>query len=203
MLEIDDCKKGFHTTNFYLCLSFSFLPYLYLIIFIEPARLTQKLVELETAAGTDPGYLRDLRAKINALLGNGGLLAGKVRLLATHLASALQPSPIIPYDPSAWSVKNTIFAAQTFLLAATAHGLATAPMEGYDERRLCDVLGIPRNRYSIPLVICVGYSLENIEEKEKLSSGGKSRKRYPLEDICYTDRFDNNWKSSVVNRTKK
>ena len=35
----------------------------------------------------------------------------------------------------AWSFKNTALAAQTFILSCTAHGLATAPMEGFDARR--------------------------------------------------------------------
>ena len=167
----------------------------------EPVRLTKKLVELETAAGTDPGYLRDLVTKVNALLGNGGFIAGKIRSLATHLASAIQPSPVLPCDPGAWSTKNTIFSAQTFILAATAHGLATAPMEGYDERRLCYTLGIPMNRYSIPLVIAVGYSLEVAEGK--FYSGSNMKRRYPLEDICFVDTFDNNWKPSALNEIQK
>ena len=174
------------------------LPTMYTsLLLLEPVRLSKKLVELETAAGTDPGYLRDLVTKINALLGNGGFIAGKIRSLATHLASALQPSPVLPCDPGAWSVKNTIFSAQTFILAATAHGLATAPMEGYDERRLCYVLRIPMNRYSIPLVMSVGYSLEVAEEKNY--KNGNTSRRYPLEDICFVDKFDNNWKPSPLN----
>lgn len=35
----------------------------------------------------------------------------------------------------AWSFKNTALAAQTFILSCAAHGLATAPMEGFDARR--------------------------------------------------------------------
>lgn len=35
----------------------------------------------------------------------------------------------------AWSFKNTALAAQTYILACTAHGLATGPMEGFDARR--------------------------------------------------------------------
>lgn len=35
----------------------------------------------------------------------------------------------------AWSFKNTALAAQIYMLACSAHGLATCPMEGFDGRR--------------------------------------------------------------------
>ena len=47
------------------------------------------------------------------------------------------------------AVKNTMLAAENFLLAATAYGLATCPMEGHDMNRLRRELHIPP-RYSIP-----------------------------------------------------
>lgn len=50
-------------------------------------------------------------------------------------------------------------APQELLLAATSHGLATCPMEGFDMRRLRKALRIPL-RYSIPIVVCIGYPSE-------------------------------------------
>ena len=172
----------------------------------EPVKLLNDLIALETSAGTDIGYLRDLSTKIKFLLGNGGWASSKIRILATHLASAVSPSPVINSDSTAWSVKNTIFAAQTFILAAAANGLGTAPMEGFDERRLCYTLNIPLKRYTIPMVICAGYtatrdksseneldlqlqvSADKVIEKEKI--------RYPLKNICYADKFNVSWDPS-------
>lgn len=165
-------------------------------------RLTKDLIALETAAGTDPGYLRDLSGKMSLLLGNGGWASGKLRTFATHLASAIAPSPVIATDPTAWSVKNTIFACQTFLLAASAHGLSTAPMEGFDERRLCYALGIPMKRYTVPMVICVGYASAPKDDIVKEHSD-KSKRRYQLEDICYTDKFNNPWTATVADSSVK
>lgn len=45
------------------------------------------------------------------------------------------------------------------LLAATSHGLATCPMEGFDMRRMRKALRIPL-RYSVPIVVCIGYPSE-------------------------------------------
>lgn len=160
----------------------------------EPTKLVNDLIALETKAGTDMGYLRDLSTKIKILLGNGGWASSKIRILATHLASAVSPSPVINSDLSGWSVKNTIFAAQTFILAAAAHGLSTAPMEGFDERRLCYALNIPMKRYSIPMVICTGYTADVITELEVNKLKEKGKKRYRFEDICYADKFNITWK---------
>jgi hypothetical protein len=162
-------------------------------VFKEPIRLVKDLMALETSAGTDPGYLRDLSGKISLLLGNGGWVSGKLRTFATHLRSTIEPSPVVASDPTPWSVKNTIFACQTFLLAANAHGLSTAPMEGFDERRLCYTLGIPMKRYTVPMVICVGYAAALKEGSDMKEHSEKSKRRYQLEDICFTDKFNNPW----------
>ena len=151
---------------------------------------------LESAAGTDPGYLRDLMGKISLLLGNGGFAAAKLRSFASHLKSAISPSPVIQCDPTAWSVKNTIFASQTFILAAAANGLSTAPMEGFDERRLCYALNIPMTRYTVPMVICAGYSAAPKEHSSGKEPSDKGKRRYQLEDICYTDKFNEQYKQA-------
>jgi nitroreductase len=137
--------------------------------------------------------------KINVLLGNGGWVAGKVRALATEIASAISPSPVIHKNPASWAVKNTMFASQTFMLAATAHGLGVAPMEGFDERRLCYALNIPMERYTVPLIVSIGYAPKVV----KSYGVDKTKRRHPLEDMCFTDKFDNAWRSSVPAVDKK
>ncbi|KAF1333234.1 Nitroreductase family, partial [Globisporangium splendens] len=70
-----------------------------------------------------------------------------------------------PDEPTyAWSYKQTIFAATTFLYAAQASGLSTCTMEGFDEAHLKSVLGIP-DRYSVPVVISCGYPKPGTERK--------------------------------------
>jgi hypothetical protein len=95
------------------------------------------------------------------------------------------------------------------MLAATSLGLCTAPMEGFDERRVCFQLGIPIERYCIPIVISAGYSEERVNigndscVSSLNSSGSDStdnklppstsefvkKVRFDLEDVCYGNQF--------------
>ncbi|KAL0584593.1 hypothetical protein ABG067_005616 [Albugo candida] len=87
------------------------------------------------------------------------LFAHEGRTMQKFLASVV--SPIQPYPTPvptiAWSYKQTAFAAATFLYAAQIHDLATCAMEGYDEVRVRNLLNIP-DRYSVPVIISLGYS---------------------------------------------
>ena len=124
----------------------------------EPGQLTRKLMKLELEHGTDPSYVSTLPSKISFLLGKG-FLSNAFRATATHLMSPISPSPTIAANCDAWAAKNASLAAQTYMLGASAFGLSTAPMEGFDERRIFYLLGIPQERYSVPLVVATGYAL--------------------------------------------
>ena len=45
----------------------------------------------------------------------------------------------------------------TYMHAAAAHGLDTAPMEGFDADAVHKALGLPE-RYSVPLIVATGYA---------------------------------------------
>lgn len=99
----------------------------------------------------------------------------------------------------------------TFLLACTSRGLATCPMEGVDAAGVRKVLGVPRGRYSIPLIVSVGapYHRRKKEEEEDVvvrddDGGGDEEEtddvglshsssrlspRYPLEEVVYDNAF--------------
>jgi nitroreductase len=143
----------------------------------DPARNARKLMELERAHGKSEEYVNGLPSKITFLLGKGWL-STKFRSVVTHLMSPLVAAPNIRSTDSTteWAYKNTALAAAAYMYAATAHGLATCPMEGFDERRLCFSLGIDMERYSVPMVVSTGYSVEEKEyRKEGAASGEKSR----------------------------
>ncbi len=57
---------------------------------------------------------------------------------ALAAASHVLPMPTRP-SPAVWAQKSTMLAAQTLLLAATAEGVSSSPMEGFDERRVREV----------------------------------------------------------------
>jgi len=75
---------------------------------------------------------------------------------AVQTASLLAPTKI-PEDPVLWSVKQTIFFVDHWLLSCAALGLSTAPMEGYNEPRVRDVVGAS-SRYYCPVVVPTGYT---------------------------------------------
>lgn len=97
----------------------------------DPSILTEKVIKLEREKGNKPQqYLSILPSMINFLLQNNGILATSVKRVAAHLMSPLRAMPKIYVTNDAWSQKNSTFAAQNFMLACSAHGLVTAPMEG-------------------------------------------------------------------------
>lgn len=161
-------------------------------------------MQLEREYGTDRAYIASLPSKLTFLLGTGRLAKG-IKKVASHLLSPLQPMPVIDMDNQAWAAKNVGLVAQQMMLASTAYGLVSAPMEGFDERRLQYQLRIPEARYHVPLVISMGYELgttvtdivsEPVTQSESFSSentgnGQYSLKkvRFSLEKVCYENEF--------------
>ncbi|WP_395833685.1 nitroreductase family protein [Archangium violaceum] len=79
-----------------------------------------------------------------------------LRVLLSLFAPILSLLPIGPSGTRQWIARNSIFAAQTFLLAATARGFDTCPMEGFDALKVGRLLGLPRGSV-ISLVIAIGH----------------------------------------------
>lgn len=110
--------------------------------------------------------------------------------------------PLVPDDvqllptltsAETWSQKNTMLVAMTFLLACASRGLATCPMEGFDAAGVRRALGIPRGRYSIPLIASVG--APHLREREETDDAGVSHggactsPRFPVEEVLYGNSF--------------
>jgi nitroreductase len=55
-----------------------------------------------------------------------------------------------------WATKNASLAAQNLMIAAEALDLNTCPMEGFDGRRLSQLLGLSSRYHEIIMVIAVG-----------------------------------------------
>eukprot|EP00467_Chlorarachnion_reptans_P012415 CAMPEP_0114529256 /NCGR_PEP_ID=MMETSP0109-20121206/24725_1 /TAXON_ID=29199 /ORGANISM="Chlorarachnion reptans, Strain CCCM449" /LENGTH=429 /DNA_ID=CAMNT_0001711621 /DNA_START=60 /DNA_END=1349 /DNA_ORIENTATION=- len=84
------------------------------------------------------------------------------------------------HTPNEWAIKNTMIAASFYLLAATSLGLATGPIEGYNEKVVLKILGVPASRYSVPIIIPTGYPYGT----------GKFTKRLPPADVFYMNSLD-------------
>lgn len=113
------------------------------------------LAKLETAAGKPAAYVESLAVNAGAFIGTGVDPIDHAKRLGSKALSLLAPMPTM-LDSTAWAIKQTMCAATTLLYAATAHGVATAPMEGLDSRRIRLALNIPP-RYEVALAVALGY----------------------------------------------
>jgi nitroreductase len=166
-------------------------------LFLVPSRLTRDMMKLELEGGTDPGYVSSLPAKVSFLIGPGMLSKG-IRKLASHLVSPLSASPRIELNSEIWSIKNASLFAQQVIMAATAYGISSAPMEGFDERRVKFQLGIPFDDYTIPMIVSLGYIDKNdsigclsyVNEPYDYKKGDFPKKRrFDLKKICYENQY--------------
>lgn len=89
------------------------------------------------------------------------------------------------HDPKvsteAWAYKQASLAAATFLYAAQVHGLATCPMEGFDQAGVKKALNIP-DRYSIPVVVALGHA-------NPAAKPAKPSVRFPPAEVFFDGKF--------------
>jgi nitroreductase len=149
---------------------------------LEPQKRINRIVHLEKQSNSrTKEYVATLPLISTFLMGEGSM-ATTLKQIATHLMSPVQPMPTID-SIQAWSYKNTSLMAQTFVLAATSHGLGTCLMEGFDSRRAQAVLKIP-DRYAVPLMCCFGYEFEEEQSNKK-----NRAPRLELNEVFFSDVF--------------
>lgn len=102
------------------------------------------------------------------LLGGRGVVPRLVHVAASSLCALaglvtphLLMAPFGRRGGHQWAARNSIFAAQTLLLAAVARGLDACPMEGFNPFAVARTLGL--GGVVIPLVIAVGRRKEDAE----------------------------------------
>jgi hypothetical protein len=184
------------------------------MVYIDPAALTDKVIELERKHGTNRNYIASLAPRIDLLLGNKTLLSTITKRVATHLLSPILPSPTIGMEAVHWAEKNTMFAASTLLYAAASAGLVAAPMEGFDQRRLCGLLQLSLDDFSIPLIVSLGYPVGSAPESADASITAtpaaaaavdekqpKPKVRFPISDMCFYECYGQS--ISVMTDTNK
>jgi nitroreductase len=101
-------------------------------------------------------YYKKKKAEIGFF---SNILSLKVFGLFYEIFTLITPLAVIaPIGQNAmlqWTIKNSIFAAQTILLAASARGIDSCPMEGFNAIQIAKILKLKRG-YVIPLVIALG-----------------------------------------------
>ncbi len=145
------------------------------VVFAGDRRVAQRhfeavLADDKAVRAIDEPYERVLRRTVPLAFGTGPVGVGW--LWKASLPPLLAPFTPIPSIPAVhrryWLAKQAALCAMNLMLAATAAGLATCPMEGFDERRVRRTLGLPRRVIPI-LVVPVGYAASDDATKSRLS----------------------------------
>lgn len=80
----------------------------------------------------------------------------------------VRPIPSMPaVRKEYWLTKQVMLSSMLFMLAAESAGLATVPMEGFDEGRVKKAVGIPAD-FIAPLITPLGYAVDGELKKTRL-----------------------------------
>lgn len=129
----------------------------------------EKMIAAEREAGAmTEKYEKSLRKFVPLAFETGPAGIAWCWKCAAPLAANFKPVPSIPaVHRRFWLSKQVSLCAMNFMLAARAAGLGTVPMEGFDERRVRQVLGIPRSQIPM-LVVPVGHPSEQDYKRSRL-----------------------------------
>ncbi len=142
--------------------------------------LERVLTRDREAGATTDDYASLLRRRVGLAFAQGPVGLGWLgKATLSPLMRLVKPVPSIPaVHKQYWVTKQVMLSAMVFMLAATAAGLSTVPMEGFDEQWVRRVLRIPSS-HIVPVVIPVGYS----------SAGNLTKTRLPLTDLVHRNRW--------------
>ena len=130
----------------------------------------ETVLSMDREAGATNDHYEQLLQKYVPLAFNTGPLGfgwawKALAPLGRYLGAAVPSIPAV--HRRYWLAKQTALAAMNFMLAAHAAGLASCPMEGFDERRVRQVLNMPRP--AVPIVVVpVGYPAKRPRVKTRL-----------------------------------
>lgn len=135
------------------------------------------MLQLERAAGSmDSSYEKILREYVALGFSHKPIGLGWLwKSILIPILRFFRPIPPLPaVYKTRWLTKQVALNAMVFMLAAHSAGLATVPMEGFDESRVKKLLNIPTT-HIVPLLIPIGYPAETNLIKTRL----------PLEDCLH------------------
>lgn len=147
----------------------------------------EQVLAMDLGAGAIDEEKRRSSARTIALAFQRGPLGllGPVKGLVGAGLSYSRPTPRIPaYRPREWAIAQSMLAASHLLLSATARGVASCPMQGFDERRVKRLLGIPR-RFVVPVIVALGHQRPD-------QSPPARRTRLPSAEVV----FEGYWKEN-------
>lgn len=130
----------------------------------------EKVIQAEKDAGViNERYEQMLRKMVPLAFEKGPLRAHWLwKKFLLPMVRLVRPVPRLPaVEEEYWLTKQVMLSAMVFMLAATAAGLSTVPMEGFDETKVKKILKIPR-RFVAPLIMPVGYAVDEQLKKTRL-----------------------------------
>lgn len=156
---------------------------------LQAVKSLPDLQQLERRAGKGVRYLRSLETDLLAFSSLSGSAAEHVAKAAALCAGRNLGAQLPTVNsPEAWAFKNAALAAQTLMLGATAHGLASCAMEGFNGDAVRSVCSIP-SRYGVPLIVTLGHPRSQPSHGEGSDAGAPSP-RYGLREAARLDSFD-------------
>ncbi|PZR04867.1 MAG: nitroreductase [Archangium gephyra] len=117
---------------------------------------TASLAQLERAQGTIEYYAKGHKTLRTFFRFAPAHVFGVLTSLVALFLPVLSLLPFGRGGVRQWLARNSVYAAQTLMLAASARGFDTCPMEGFDARKVSRLLRLPRGTV-IPLVIAIGH----------------------------------------------
>ena len=127
---------------------------------LKPINNLPHILDIEAKAGKSTRYLHALSSDMSIFLGGTSCMHDTMAR-TTSIASRFVPGAFPTFNSAeGWAFKSTALAAMTYMYAATAAGLATHPMEGFDARGVRSACRIP-DRYAIPMLVATGYPLQS------------------------------------------
>jgi nitroreductase len=154
---------------------------------LQPSLRLQRVMELErsdTSPQRHPDYLAMMPISTSFMFGEGHA-ATLLKQAAMDVISYSSGKPMPEIDfVQTWSYKNTALMVQSYVLAAASHNLQTSIMEGFDPRHMKELLGIPVERYGIPMVVATGF-----EYCCDVSNETSTTARLGIEEVVFKDTF--------------
>lgn len=141
----------------------------------------EKVLAMDLAAGAiNNEYANNMRGFVSLAFKQGPLGVNWLwKALLVPIVRLFKPIPSIPaVYKRYWVAKQVMLTAMNFMIAAKAAGLATVPMEGFDEGKLKSLLNIPSS-FEVPIIIPIGYGLTDDLKKTRL----------PLQEILHKNKW--------------
>ncbi|MCC5828530.1 MAG: nitroreductase family protein [Phycisphaeraceae bacterium] len=158
------------------------------VVFVGDGKVAANHLDLVIAqdmeiGGINAQYEQILRKYVGIGFSPGPLGIGRlIKSLLFPLLRYFAPVPSLPViETRYWLAKQAALCAMNFMLAAKAAGLETCPMEGFDDRRVRRVLGLPAHIQPI-LVVPVGYAPPDHTPPAK--------SRLPVDRLVHREKWD-------------